>query len=190
MQQSSERCRGAHSANRASRRGEQRAHRTAQRTALTVRFASLRRSDAALASPCSLGLWHVPIQWRSLRRVPGWTYPSVPIKKIKVEHQYLYPLLFQRMPMLRLEGHRLGETAVEGTGATTSKRTLTQRMVLRWHHLIAHEHLSLADAFEQIKFEFRVMIENFQKFLTQARVEAVDRHQKLSVAKVKRDALQ
>lgn len=135
------------------------------------------------------GLWHIPVQWRALRRVPGWTYPSVPIRRIRVPHQHLYPLLFQRLPMLRLEGHRLGETAVESTGSSTSARSLTQRMVLRWHHLMSVKGISLPDAFEQLRWEFRAMLQNFQEHLVQSRSEAIERHSKLSIAKVKRDAL-
>lgn len=52
------------------------------------------------------------------------------------------------------------------------------------------EGLSLSDAFEQIKWEFRSMLGNYQDFLTKARSEAQDRHSKLAIAKVKRDALQ
>ena len=79
---------------------------------------------------------------------------------------------------------------MEATGSSTATKTLTQRMVLRWHHLMTAEGLSLSDAFEQIRWEFRDMITNFQEFLTKARSEAQDRHSKLSIAKVKRDALQ
>lgn len=136
------------------------------------------------------GLWHIPAQWRALRRVPGWSYPSVPIKRIRVPHQHLYGMLFQRIPMLRLEGARLGETAVDSTGSSTVDRSLTQRMVLRWHHLHTQQGMTLPDAFEQTKMEFNTKLQNLTDHLMRARKEAEDRHQKLSAAKIKRDALQ
>ena len=157
-----------------------------RRSALVAVAAALCRPPVAPPS----GLWHIPAQWRALRRVPGWSYPSVPIKRIRVPHQHLYGMLFQRIPMLRLEGARLGETAVESTGSSTVDRSLTQRMVLRWHHLHTQQGMTLPDAFEQTKMEFNTKLQNLTDHLLRARKEAEDRHQKLSVAKIKRDALQ
>jgi len=136
------------------------------------------------------GLWHIPPQWRALRRVPGWSYPNVPVRQVKVAHQGLYASLFQRIPMLRLEGARLGETPVDGvTGSSTASRSVTQQMVLRWHELITKHNVPSHAAFEQIRVEFKEKLDNLTSHLLRAKAEAVDRHAKLTDAKIKRDAL-
>jgi hypothetical protein len=93
--------------------------------------------------------------------------------------------------MLRLEGSRLGETAVDGvTGSSTAGRSVTQQMVLRWHELIHKHGVNSPAAFEQIRVEFKEKLDNLTSHLLRAKQEAVDRHAKLTDAKVKRDALQ
>lgn len=135
-------------------------------------------------------LWQVPVQWKALRRVPGWTYAPAPVAKLTVPHQHLYPLLFERLPLLRLEGHRLGEVAVESSGNSTAGRTLTQRMVLRWWQLIQSKtEANQATAFERVRKEFEPHLQQYAEYLTKAKAAAVSRHAQLEVAKETKDAL-
>jgi len=149
------------------------------------------------------GLFSVPVQWRALRRVPPWLYAPQPVKRIQLPYRKLYEPLFERLPMLRLEGHRLGDMAA---GAQTNKvmqsrtgksapraqapRSLTQRMVLRWHHLINQQGMGTNAAFQQVRQEHQHELDEFAAFLTKAKEQAEDRHKQLREAKAKRDEIE
>jgi hypothetical protein len=137
----------------------------------------------------SVGLWQVPPQWKALRRVPGWSYSPSPIARLTVPHQHLYPLIFERLPILRLEGHRLGEIAVGSTGSNSSGKTLTQRMVLRWWQLMrTHTEPNMTAAFERVRTEFEPHLQQFAEYLTRTKAASASRHAQLAVAKSQKDA--